>query len=351
MESAHLVSEPAQAAPEQAAAARIDANEGETPAGPSSAGSAPSQSRNLAGSTVQQYEVGDCLGEGGMGVVYRARDMRLDRTVALKFPSDGVKDAKNRERLLREARAASGLASPNIVSIYEVGEFDGAPFIAMEYIEGQRLSDRLEDGPLPLDEALDVITQVAGALDCAHAAGVIHRDIKSSNLVVMESGVVKVLDFGIAKLTAQDSSAPEPATTTLTVSGNIFGTLSYMSPEQALGKPVDHRSDLFSLGVVFYQALTGQLPFAGGNAVQLRGAARSRGCFAKAPGEGSEPAVPARERRADRSAARHPRPSSTGCDRSLRSRRQGRVEGGARRAVAHESPRPRFPQSHRRQRP
>jgi TolB-like protein/predicted Ser/Thr protein kinase len=220
-------------------------------------------SKDLTGSMVQHYAVAERLGEGGMGVVYRAEDTRLHRAVALKFPSEAMKDTKNRERLFREARAASALASPNIVSIYEIGEFEDSPFIAMEYVEGQRLCDRLKDGPIPLDEALDIVVQVAGALESAHAAGVIHRDIKSSNLVVMESGVVKVLDFGIAKFVHQETSAPEAATSTITVSGNVFGTLSYMSPEQALGRPVDHRSDLFSLGVVFYQTLTGQLPFAG----------------------------------------------------------------------------------------
>ena len=201
-----------------------------------------------------------------MGIVYRAEDTRLNRPVALKFPTDAVrKDETQRNRLLREARAASALNSPNIVSIYEVGEFEDAPFIVMEHVEGTRLSDRIDNGPLGLDETLDIVIQVAGALETAHAAGVIHRDIKSSNLLITEAGVVKVLDFGIAKFMHQDTPAPEAATSTITVTGNIFGTLSYMSPEQALGKPVDHRSDLFSLGVVFYQALTGQLPFAGEN--------------------------------------------------------------------------------------
>ncbi len=220
----------------------------------------------LGGSAVHQYQIGDCLGQGGMGIVYRAEDTKLNRPVALKFPTDAVrKDETQRNLLLREARAASALNSPNIVSIYEVGEFEGAPFLAMEHVEGTRLSDRIENGPLGLDETLDIVIQVASALENAHAAGVIHRDIKSSNLLITEAGVVKVLDFGIAKFMHQDTPTPEAATSTITVTGNIFGTLSYMSPEQALGKLVDHRSDLFSLGVVFYQTLTGQLPFAGEN--------------------------------------------------------------------------------------
>jgi serine/threonine protein kinase len=247
-------------------AAGPDAGENTGQESPTTGTESPSSGRgfrSLAGSTVGQYAVGECLGEGGMGVVYRAEDRMLNRAVALKFPSDALKDSRNRERLLREARAASALTSPNIVAIYEIGEFEDAPFIAMEYVEGRRLSDVLKDGPLPLDQALDVIAQVAGALDSADAGGVIHRDIKSSNLVLMDSGIVKVLDFGIAKFMHQDVPAPEAGTSPITVSGNIFGTLSFMSPEQALGRTVDHRSDLFSLGVVFYQTLTGELPFAG----------------------------------------------------------------------------------------
>src|SRR6185369_2022849 len=180
-------------------------------------------------------------------------------------------DSERRERFLREARAASALRSPNVTAIYDIGDTDNTMFIAMEHVSGELLSTRLESGPLTVDQAVDVATQVAEALDEAHSLGIVHRDIKSANLIVTERGLVKVLDFGLAKMTAR-SNRDIDRTVQLgleTSPGVILGTVAYMSPEQARGQEVDNRSDLFSLGVLFYEMLIGKRPFSGGTTGDL----------------------------------------------------------------------------------
>ena len=198
-----------------------------------------------------------------MGEVYRADDLRLGRPVALKFlPASLKSDPESRARLLNEARAASILRSPNIAVTYDIGESDGADFIVMEFVDGELLSSRVAAGPLPLREAIEAGIQIADALDEAHARGIIHRDIKSANLMRTQRGLIKVLDFGLAKI-APGASALDVTRQQMTIAGMVLGTVSYMAPEQALGKPIDHRADLFSFGVVLFELLTGRVPFEG----------------------------------------------------------------------------------------
>jgi serine/threonine protein kinase/tetratricopeptide (TPR) repeat protein len=222
---------------------------------------------------ISHYRILEKLGAGGMGEVYLAEDTRLERRVALKvLPASYQYDPERRERFLREARAASALRSPNVAAIYDLGESENAMFIAMEYVEGELLSGKLEGGPLDSNLAIDIATQCAEALDEAHSLGIIHRDIKSSNLIVTARGLVKVLDFGLAKITSPPTQPDDPRTTPLgmeTAPGVILGTVAYMSPEQARGLEVDCRSDLFSLGVLFYEMLTGKRPFEGGTTGDL----------------------------------------------------------------------------------
>jgi formylglycine-generating enzyme required for sulfatase activity/dienelactone hydrolase len=201
------------------------------------------------------YKIIDEVGAGGMGVVYKAVDLKLKRTVALKFlPPQLADSAELRERFLIEAQAAAALSHPNICVIHEVGEAEGRPYIAMEYVEGETVRDRIKKGPLEPKEALDIISQVAAGLAEAHGKGIIHRDIKSANIMVTGKGQAKVMDFGLAKLRGGSS---------LTRSQTTLGTVAYMSPEQARGEEVDGRTDLWSLGVVLYEMLTGELPFRG----------------------------------------------------------------------------------------
>jgi non-specific serine/threonine protein kinase len=196
-----------------------------------------------------------------MGEVFLAEDLRLRRHVALKFLSSAAQsDPESQRRLLNEARAASALRSPYIAVTYDIGDQDGQTFIAMEFVEGAVLSDRLRAGALPVDESLRIAMQVAEALDEAHAHGIVHRDIKTSNLMLTDRGLVKVLDFGLAQVTQGNADATYAR---LTLPGVVLGTLSYMAPEQALGQVIDGRADLFSLGVVLYEMLTGTLPFGG----------------------------------------------------------------------------------------
>jgi len=224
-----------------------------------------------AGQRLGPYEVVARLGVGGMGEVYRARDPRLERTVAIKIlaPQLAESDAY-RQRFQREARAASALSHPNIAHVYDVGEQDGVHFIAMEYVEGENLRAVLANGPLDPDKVADVGIQIASALEEAHGHGIVHRDIKPANAVMSAQGQVKVLDFGLARQ-VQSGAAPFDSGLTTeahTQAGVVLGTVPYMSPEQALGHPVDARTDIFSLGVLLYELATGKLPFAGDTASQ-----------------------------------------------------------------------------------
>jgi non-specific serine/threonine protein kinase len=226
--------------------------------------------RPLVGSTVQHYRVGERLGAGGMGEVYRAEDVRLGRSVALKFlPPDLKADPESRARLLNEARAASLLRSPNIAVTYDIGESSGSDFIVMEYVEGELLSSRVAQGALPIREVLQVGLQVTDALDEAHGRGIVHRDIKSANLMRTERGLVKVLDFGLAKFIKTDTQSTTITQPQVTVAGMVVGTVSYMAPEQALGREVDHRTDLFSLGIVLFELATGRIPFGGSTPTEI----------------------------------------------------------------------------------
>ena len=213
--------------------------------------------------TVSHYRIDGELGRGGMGVVYRAVDTRLGRAVAIKTLTAGATaDPERIRRFIQEARAASALNHPNIVTIYEVDEADGSTFIAMELVEGEPLDRLLAAGPLPIEAALDYGAQIASALEAAHASGIVHRDVKPANIIIAPDGRAKVLDFGLAKLFER---APEQDTVTAlaTRAGLVMGTPAYMSPEQAEGRPVDARSDVFSLGAVLYEMLSGRRPFAG----------------------------------------------------------------------------------------
>jgi serine/threonine protein kinase len=216
-----------------------------------------------AGTRIGAYEVLDRLGAGGMGEVYRARDTRLGRTVALKVLRSGA-DSELRHRLEREARAASALNHPNIVHIYDVGETAGAPYVVMEHVEGETLRRRLGHGPLPMPEIVDLGAQLADGLAKAHRAGIVHRDLKPENLMVTPEGVLKILDFGLAKLVVAplgDVDGRETLSRYGTRAGMLVGTLEYMSPEQASGRPVDHRTDQFSVGLILSEMATGRPVF------------------------------------------------------------------------------------------
>jgi serine/threonine-protein kinase len=215
---------------------------------------------------ITHYEIFEKIGEGGMGVVFKAKDLRLDRIVAVKMLPDNKFAAPSlRERFLREARTASSLNHPNIVTIYEVESSEGSHLIVMEYVKGKSLSQILQPRGLPLTNALSYAIQVADGIAKAHSAGIIHRDLKPSNIMVTEDGIVKILDFGLAKRfdTPETDSSTRTIDETLTDPGAIMGSVSYMSPEQALGKPLDARSDIFSFGVVLYEMFTGMRPFEG----------------------------------------------------------------------------------------
>jgi formylglycine-generating enzyme required for sulfatase activity/tRNA A-37 threonylcarbamoyl transferase component Bud32/dienelactone hydrolase len=213
--------------------------------------------------TISHYRIEREIGRGGMGVVYAAVDTRLGRVVAIKMlPADAMADADRHRRFLQEARSASALNHPGIVTIYEVDDEAGVTFIAMELVDGTPLDRLLADGPLPIGTALDYAIQAAAALEAAHAGGLIHRDIKPANLIITRDGRLKILDFGLAKL-VQHPSADATITALATLPGSILGTAAYMSPEQAQGRPVDTRSDIFSFGAVVYEMLAGRRPFTG----------------------------------------------------------------------------------------
>src|SRR5947207_6844583 len=222
-----------------------------------------------AGTKLGRYEIRAKIGEGGMGEVYLARDTQLDRTVALKILSAEIaRDQQRLYRFLQEARAASKLKSANVAHIYEIGEVEGHHFIAMEYVEGEPLNKKIGGRPMEAAEIIKLGIQIARALDEAHAKGITHRDIKPQNIIVTTDAEVKMLDFGLAKLSGVPSETDltpesELATKVKTSPGIVMGTVNYMSPEQSMGRDVDHRTDIFSLGVVLYEMATGHVPFSG----------------------------------------------------------------------------------------
>ncbi len=215
----------------------------------------------MIGRTIGQYQVIDKIGEGGMGAVYKAEDTTLHRLVALKMLSSHLtEDEEARERFIREAQSASSLNHPNITTVYEFIEDDDTRLICMEYVEGKTIRDMVETGIVSVRKAIDIITQTAEALEAAHNKGILHRDVKSANIMVNMEGRVKVMDFGLAQLAGKSQ---------LTRTGTTMGTLSYSSPEQISGRTVDQRSEIFSLGIVFYELLTGKLPFAATNEAEI----------------------------------------------------------------------------------
>jgi serine/threonine protein kinase len=218
------------------------------------------KSTPLVGRTFGHYRVIALIGAGGMGEVYLAEDTRLGRNIALKVLTRGfTQDRQQLQRFEQEARAASALSHPNIMAIHDIGQADNTHYIVSELIDGETLRQRLSRGPMPVGESLDIVSQVAGALHSAHEAGIVHRDVKPENIMMRRDGFVKVLDFGLAKL--QENTAGQPGLSTET--GLVFGTPRYMSPEQARGQKVDGRSDIFSLGIVLYETLSGSYPFPG----------------------------------------------------------------------------------------
>lgn len=221
----------------------------------------------MIGKTISHYSILEKLGEGGMGVVYKARDTHLDRLVAVKvLPAEKVADPERKQRFVKEAKAASSLNHPNIITIYDIGQAEGVDFISMECVNGKTLDQLIPRRGMRLNEALKCAVQIADALARAHSAGIVHRDLKPGNIMVNEHGLVKVLDFGLAKLTEATPTSEDDATRTMrptTEEGKIVGTVAYMSPEQAEGRKVDARSDIFSFGSVLYEMVTGGQAFHG----------------------------------------------------------------------------------------
>src|SRR5271169_4803289 len=229
-----------------------------------------------SGTKLGPYEIQSLLGAGGMGEVYRAHDSRLNRTVAIKvLPASFSADRDRLQRFAQEARAAAALNHPNILSIFDIGEEQGAPYVVSELLEGETLRERLRNGALPIRRAVDYALQVARGLAAAHDKGIVHRDLKPENLFLTSDGRVKILDFGLAKLTrpeAHDGSGDAPTVQLATEAGVVMGTAGYMSPEQVRGKPADHRSDIFSFGTILYEMISGKRAFHGETAADTMSA-------------------------------------------------------------------------------
>ena len=223
-----------------------------------------------AGDRLGPYEIEGVLGAGGMGQVFRARDPRLDRSVAIKMIlPDVAADADRLRRFEQEARACGSLSHPNVVAVYDVGSHDGGPYLVTELLEGETLRQRLGGGPMPVRKAADVAVQVARGLSAAHERGIVHRDLKPENVFLTKDGVVKILDFGLARLERRiDESRSHTTLTAATGSGIVVGTVGYMSPEQVRGEAVDHRSDIFAFGALFYEMLAGRRAFPGATSVE-----------------------------------------------------------------------------------
>jgi len=230
----------------------------------------------MIGKTLGHYHITEKLGEGGMGVVYKARDTHLDRFVAIKIlPAGKVADADRRRRFVQEARIASALDHPNIITIFDIEQEDGGDYIVMEYLSGSTLRELITAGGMEWKAALRHAIAIADALAAAHRAGIIHRDLKPGNIMVTDQGLLKVLDFGLAKLTEPTPPGPDEPTRTLketTGAGQVLGTVAYMSPEQVEGRKLDARSDVFSFGAVLYELLTGQQAFHGDSQISTMSA-------------------------------------------------------------------------------
>src|ERR1700730_5700553 len=238
----------------------------DSPAYEAAAGMFATDSDLTLGQEIGHYEILSTLGKGGMGEVYLARDTKLSRKVALKvLPGAFTQDRERLRRFDQEARATSALNHPNILTIFEIGEADGRHYIATEFIEGETLRQHIAVGSLKLGETLDIAEQITSALSAAHGAGIVHRHIKPENIMLRRDGIVKTLDFGLAKLAQAGPRGSEESTRALvkTGAGVVMGTVAYMSPEQARGLPVDARTDIWSLGVVMYELIAGRIPFEG----------------------------------------------------------------------------------------